>query len=254
LTIHCGTKIRDVFENGNMKNVEEVAKGTYMKAKIKLKIESYITKITDLNLVLQERPRNDVEVSMDINQINVTLANGAKMVEHTPENKNKYVFDLGKGSQKMVTMDNELKQGGKLEVTYQITVTNTGEVDDVTYTLVDYVDPQYSFQKEMNEGWKTSDRLREITTSVTLKKGEKATIDLKLNKILTTTNTDEYNNTVEVKQYESEEGRRIYQTIPANKEEAERDIAVADMLSIVPPTGGSPVKKYLRILPFSRWL
>lgn len=225
-----------------MENIKEVAEGTYMKAKIKLKIESYITKITNLNLVLEERPKNDVEVSMDINKMNVTLANGLKMIEYTPKNKGKYVFDLGKGSQKMITMDNELKQGGKLEVFYQITIANTGNIDNVTYTLVDYISPEYSFSKETNKEWNTSDIPRQIETTVTLNKKEKATINLKLDKILTTTGIDEYNNSVEIKQYKSEEGRRIYQTTPANKEKTERDIAVADMISIVPPTGGSPTR------------
>lgn len=233
-----GTKIREVFENKNMEEVKEVAENTYMTAKIKIKISGYITRITNVNLVLEERPKNEVSISTEISKIDLVLANGSKLVEHTPENKNKYVFDLGKGSQKMITMDNELKQGATLNVTYRTTIANVGNIDNVTYTLVNYIDPLYSFEEgSMNKDWHTSNAPKEVTTTLTLAKGEKKTIDLTLKRIVTTGASDEYNNTVEIKAYKSDEGRRIYQTTPYNKEENEKDIAIADMLSIVPPTG-----------------
>lgn len=221
-----------------MAEVKEVAENTYMTAKIKIKISGYITRITDVNLVLEERPKNEVSISTEISKIDLVLANGSKLVEHTPENKNKHVFDLGKGSQKMITMDNELKQGATLNVTYRTTIENVGNVDNVTYTLVNYIDPLYSFEEgSMNKDWHTSNAPKEVTTTLTLAKGEKKTIDLTLKRIVTTGASDEYNNTVEIKAYKSDEGRRIYQTTPYNKEENEKDIAIADMLSIVPPTG-----------------
>lgn len=209
-----------------------------MIAKTKIKISGYITRITDVNLVLEERPKNEVSISTEISKIDLLLSNGSKLVEHTPENKNKFVFDLGKGSQKMITMDNELKQGATLNVTYKTTIVNIGNIDNVTYTLVNYIDELYYFEEgNINKQWHIGSTPKEVTTTLTLAKGEQKTIDITLKRIITTSASDEYNNTVEIKAYKSDEGRRIYQTTPYNKKLDEKDTAMADMISIVPPTG-----------------
>ena len=232
-----GTKIKNVLEDNNMSEVEEIADNTYMIAKVKLNVSSYVTKVQGVDLVLEERPKNEVSISKDISKITVALANGSKLITHTPNDKNKYVFDLGKGSQKMITMDNEIKQGALLNVTYTITIKNTGQVDSVTYTIADYIDSNYSFESKLNPSWTITENGKKAITSITLNPNEEAKVDIVLTKILSTTGTDEYNNEVEIIEYKSNSGRRIYHTIPENKKSNECDMAIADMLSIVPPTG-----------------
>ncbi len=239
-----GTKIKNVFEDYNTSELAEVAEHTYMTAKVKLTISAYITKVHGVDLVLEERPKNEVSISKDISKIEVILANGSKLIDHTPNHKNNSVFDLGKGSQKMITMDHEIKQGALLNVTYTITLKNTGQVDSVTYTIADYLDPIYSFQSNFNRQWSITEDGKKAITSITLNPNEEAKIDIVLSKMLNTTSTDEYNNEVEIIEYKSNSGRRIYHTIPENKEANECDLAKADMLSIVPPTG-LPTKQNL---------
>ena len=101
----------------------------------------------------------------------------------------------------------------------------------------DYIDSNYSFESKLNPSWTITENGKKAITSITLNPNEEAKVDIVLTKILSTTGTDEYNNEVEIIEYKSNSGRRIYHTIPENKKSNECDMAIADMLSIVPPTG-----------------
>lgn len=232
-------KINDVFDNNSNTYIDEIAQGTNMIAKINIKIDDYVTKIEGVNLVLKEREKNEVKISKSISGIKVILSDRSILIDHLESNPSKYVIDIGNKNQKLISIDDEIKHGATLEVTYAIVVKNIGKIDNVTYTLVDYVDEDYHFNKSnnLNKEWNTGMN-NTVITNVTLNSGEEKNISITLTRLLDIHGTDEYDNIIEIKDYSSVAGRRIYYTIPENKEELESDIAIAEFLAIIPPLGG----------------
>ena len=90
-----------------------------------------------------ERPREDIIIDKSISNIKITLSNGQVLVDGDPYSGNlDYVQALGpkdtivdrddvstKERMLRVEMDTELIQNARLELTYEITVTNNSEID-----------------------------------------------------------------------------------------------------------------------------
>ena len=171
----------------------ELAHNTWMyadTAKINVKVEydktegrgedSYKYYVKSIDLGLEERPKNNINIINEIENIKITLANGYVLI-NTEEGLNKNVMwtpTIGKMQGKVhIYMDEEMMMGTEVEITYRMTIKNEGEVDsfgndysvgETYYTgrdsqdqivtnridkVIDYVDNSLVFKKEKNEQW-----------------------------------------------------------------------------------------------------
>ena len=147
-----------------MTDVGEVAGLTYMTAKANIEIDGYITTINGIDLILEERPQNIVEVKKEISHVQVNLSDGSKIVDWTPGSSgalgDSYVLDTSSTpglGQILITLDDELRHGATLKVTYKITVNQTSGAENTNYTIYDYLDPGLQFSQEENSGWSMVD-------------------------------------------------------------------------------------------------
>ena len=96
-----------------------------------------------------ERPRQDLELSKDISNVQISLANGQTIINGNPQTDTlsgvRYLEDETYGKRVMIEMDSELMQGSTMKVTYAITIDNTG-------CEVDYNDENYYIYGSANEG------------------------------------------------------------------------------------------------------
>ena len=277
LTIPCGDKLKTVLgdspANGSSAAtddvIREVADMTYMIATVDIEIQEYITTINGVDLVLQERPRNEIEVRKEISHIQLYLADGSNIIDwqgagvsgNIGEN---YVLDASDPTgigQKLITLDDELTHGATLKVTYRITVNqnSTGIADNTKYTINDYLDVGLGFSQEKNPAWTMID-VNTADCSQEIKDGAKQVVqatttngvplELTLTKVLSVDDEGRYENWCEIATYENPEGRRIYSITPANcnsdpsvtdpaslATQTEVDTDQADLIGIVPPFG-----------------
>lgn len=91
----------------------------------------------EVEIVLKERPKFELEVTQEISAAQMILSNGQILKS--------YKAGDGTGSgmigDKIVwDVDDELKHGATVQIEYEIKVKNTGEVDCTEFTLIDYLD------------------------------------------------------------------------------------------------------------------
>ena len=101
--------------------------------------------VYQINLGLQEIPQTKLEVKDRVNNITVTLSNGQKIVDLTVDD-NGVVTPTSPGLSQNVQpiprststnglfsiyMDQEIMQGARIDVTYRISVSNVGDVDNL---------------------------------------------------------------------------------------------------------------------------
>ncbi len=206
-----------------------------MTAKAVIEIDDYITTINGIDLVLEERPQNIVEVKKEISHVQVNLSDGSKIVDWTPESSgalgDSYVLDTSSTpglGQILITLDDELRHGATLKVTYKITVNQdtTGIAENSSYTIYDYLDPGLQFSQEENSGWSIVD-LNSVECADYIKTGTKSVVqtqitnnspvELTLTKLLSVNDEGRYENWVEIASYSNTEGRRMYTTTPEGK-------------------------------------
>ena len=134
---------------------------------------TFVNKISNIDFGIVERPRQHATLEKEISNIKVTLLEGKVLVDGDPRKGNlDYVTVTGDSI--YVTVDTEYLQGAHIEVKYDLTLTNSSEVDyisenyynygiiseddkKVTFTraaLVDYVDKEYVLKAEENGNWK----------------------------------------------------------------------------------------------------
>lgn len=100
-----------------------------------------------LNLGLQEIPERNIEVTNQVDNIVVKLANGRKIIDMNM-GLNQNVQEI-KDKLFNIYMDEEIMQGATIEVTYRINISNIGDVD----TLYSYV--EYATEEE-KRNWYTA--------------------------------------------------------------------------------------------------
>ena len=161
--------------------------------------DKYTYRINNVDFGIVERARQDLALIKRINTLKLTLANGQVIADVTidesgnvtgkedfvtympPSNTN----DPKNGFLKL-EIDNELMEGAHLEVQYRITVKNNSELEYLTEeyykygitggdvatitptAIIDYLDDDWNFDKEANQGWetKTLDDIKTIVDEV----------------------------------------------------------------------------------------
>ena len=229
----CGNKLRNVFDGteSDVNVVNDIAQNTCMTAKAVIEIDDYITTINGVDLVLEERPQNIVEVKKEISHVQVNLSDGSKIVDWTPESSgalgDSYVLDTSSTpglGQILITLDDELRHGATLKVTYKITVKQTSGAENTNYIIYDYLDPGLQFSQEENSGWSIVD-LNSVECADYIKTGTKSVVkyegvkngdevELTLTKLLSVNDEGRYENWCEIASYSNTEGRRMYTTTP----------------------------------------
>ena len=151
--------------------------------------DKYVYEIKNIDFGIVERARQRLELDKKVRKFKVTLANGHAIVDVTVNDdgtlsgEKNHVTYMGptksnnKGSNGFIRLelDNEFIQGAKVEVQYDIMVTNgseldylseeyykygivKGEVVTITPTIiVDYLDDGWAFESENNLGWEVKE-------------------------------------------------------------------------------------------------
>ena len=94
------------------------------------------TRLHQMNLSLEERPKVELELEAEIENLRITLSDGTVLVD-AQKGLTKNVSGLGKAYDLPITvyMDEEIMQGAEVRVDYRIKITNSGEID----TLANYI-------------------------------------------------------------------------------------------------------------------
>lgn len=151
--------------------------------------DKYVYEIKNIDFGIVERARQRLDLDKKVRKFKVTLANGQVIVDVTVNDdgtlsgEKNHVTYMGptksnnEGSNGFIRLelDNELIQGAKVEVQYDIIVTNSSELDYlseeyykygivkgdvVTITptkIVDYLDTGWAFESGNNAGWEVKE-------------------------------------------------------------------------------------------------
>ena len=247
--------------------------------------DKYTYRINNVDFGIVERARQDLALIKRINTLKLTLANGQVIADVSiDENGNltgeeRYVSymppsdNLPKNGYLKIEIDNELMEGAYLEVQYKITAKNNSEVEYLTEdyykygitggdvatitptAIIDYLDDDWNFDKEANQGWetKTLDDIKGIVAEVVykdenskinettilytealkdkkLKPEDKETIYLNVSKLLSVSQEINLDNEIEILRIERTSGGNLTFTpgnyIPgAGKTESDDDMA-----------------------------
>ncbi len=174
--------IREMADGEEKQNaIRELAKATKMTAKTDfLKFRPNNTgkdKVEQINLGLRERPKVELSMEQEVVGIKVTLSDGKVLID-TAKGVNKNVNGLEKADEKVpisVYLDEELMQGTEIQVTYQIKIRNSGEIDkmsnyitgesDATIpTTADYVYEYVNQNMVMRQEYQGSDMWSRLET------------------------------------------------------------------------------------------
>ncbi len=186
--------------NHNKELVKELERRNYMyayTAEIPIEIEYtekeleggndtpfYTYKVTGVDFGIVERPRTQLTIDQDIKHIKVTTSDGNTILELANNNDGtfKVLVDNGNNYQWLhtaktdtyekdelinVILDDELLSGSKLEVTYNITVTNNSEAHtgiQRAKNIINYVANNLNFDLADNNGLWTVVKKEEIQT------------------------------------------------------------------------------------------
>lgn len=133
--------------------------------------DSYEHKIVGVDFGVVERPKSELVIDQDVENIKVTAADGNTVLFDTKTGTNNLQWILGtfkkdgfyKGKkiedydkQELINiiMDDELISGAKIEITYKLKITNNGEVDANTTTraksIINYVANNLEFDVNDN--------------------------------------------------------------------------------------------------------
>ena len=129
-------------------------------------------KVDNVNFGLEERPKAELELEKEVKNVKVVLANGAVLFDAYGQTNN--VLWNKKMNLVQLTMDEEIMHGATIQIDYDITVKNIGEVDYIDnlfyYTgvksdnaqvvttradrVMDYVANNLQFNAANNPAWK----------------------------------------------------------------------------------------------------
>ncbi len=136
--------------------------------------------LNNINLGLVKRPEANMKVSKDVERVKVYLANDKVEID-TNESMSNVQWSKPTSTENgfvNIIMDKELMHGARIEITYKITVENTGEVDYLSNSfyykgivnkndskatlqvnmLADYVDNSIIYRQDDNENWTISSK------------------------------------------------------------------------------------------------
>lgn len=169
--------------------------------------DKYVYRINNIDFGIVERPRQQIDLKKRVKTMKVTLANGQVIVDLQIDEEGNitglkdgiiYMGPSDKSNPKngfiKLEMDNELIEGSKLEVTYEIKAVNTSELDYATEeyykygvaggevltiipsAVIDYLDKDWGYNPELNPGWevKTVEELKDLVAEVVYNNEESA--------------------------------------------------------------------------------
>lgn len=137
------------------------------------KKKEYEHKIVGVDFGVVERPKSELVIDQDVENIKVTAADGNTVLfdtktetnnlqwikgtfnfKQTDFYKGKKISDYDKNELINIIMDDELISGAKIEITYKLKITNNGEVDANTTTraksIINYVANNLEFDENDN--------------------------------------------------------------------------------------------------------
>ena len=131
-----------------VKKLAEKAQVTADSYIVNINFEDKMGVTKKVNLGLQEIPKSDLELEMQIDDITVTLANGEQLISlRKGITKN---VQLIEGELYSIYLDEELMQGAKIDLTYRLTVSNIGEVDSLwSYLQYATIEEQRDFYEKL---------------------------------------------------------------------------------------------------------
>lgn len=174
--------------------------------------DKYIYRINNVDFGIVERARQQIDLRKRVKTMKVTLANGQVIADLEIDEEGNItglkdgVIYMGPSDNKepkngfiKLEMDNELIEGSKLEVTYEIKAINSSELDYVTEdyyqygiaggqvatiipsAVIDYLDKDWGYDSSINPGWeiKTIDELHNLVAEVVYN-NEESTINDKI--------------------------------------------------------------------------
>lgn len=172
----------------------------------------YVYKVNNIDFGIVERARQQIELVKRVKTMKVTLANGQVITELEIDEEGNItglkdgVIYMGPSNNKepkngfiKLEMDNELIEGSKLEVTYEIKAVNNSELDYATEdyyqygiaggevvtiipsAIIDYLDKDWGYDSAVNQGWevKTIEELHDLVAEVVYN-NEESTINDKI--------------------------------------------------------------------------
>lgn len=170
----------------------------------------YVYKVNNVDLGIVERARQQIELVKRVKTMKVTLANGQVITELEIDEEGNItglkdgVIYMGPSNNKepkngfiKLEMDNELIEGSKLEVTYEIKAVNNSELDYATEdyyqygiaggevvtivpsAIIDYLDKDWGYDSAVNQGWevKTIEELHDLVAEVVYNNEESTIAD-----------------------------------------------------------------------------
>lgn len=265
VTYENGKELRKL-EGASTEGYGDIASNTCMLADAEVRFY-YPVNFRNVNLILQERSKNEVIIQKEIDRIRLYLSDGSKLIDTKENTGINYVLDTtiagGANGQKLITLDDEITQGATMKLTYKITVKNTSGHYSNSYKIYDYVDNILGFSAEerddtgtlVNDKWTLIDPMDPSNKLIDSMRNNNRTIIkaevnddnpevyLTLTKVLSRDDEGRYENWCEIAEYGNTEGRRIYNTTPANcnpdtgENINETDTDKSELVGVVPPFG-----------------
>lgn len=173
--------------------------------------DKYVYKINNVDFGIVERARQQIDLKKRVKTMKVTLANGQVIADLEIDEEGNItglkdgIIYMGPSNDKdpkngfiKLEMDNELIEGSKLEVTYEIKAINKSELDYATEdyykygvaggeivtiipsAVIDYLDKDWGYDSEANPGWevKTVEELHDLVAEIVYN-DEESTIEEK---------------------------------------------------------------------------
>ena len=174
--------------------------------------DKFVYKAKNIDFGIVERPRQEIELKKRVKNMKLTLANGQVITDIEIDENGKItgqkdgIVYMGpsqntepKNGFLKLEMDNELIEGSKLEVTYQIKAINKSELDYATEeyykygtpggqivtivpsAVIDYLDKDWGFDNEKNPDWtvKNIEEIKNLVAEVVYN-NEESTINNKI--------------------------------------------------------------------------
>ncbi len=174
--------------------------------------DKFVYKAKNIDFGIVERPRQEIELKKRVKNMKLTLANGQVITDIEIDENGKItgqkdgIVYMGpsqntepKNGFLKLEMDNELIEGSKLEITYQVKAINKSELDYATEeyykygttggqvvtivpsAVIDYLDKDWGFDNEKNPDWtvKTIEEIKNLVAEVVYN-NEESTINNKI--------------------------------------------------------------------------
>lgn len=174
-----------------------------------------------INMGLVKNQKFDLALDKSITKLKVTYSGFNKQYDYNEA--------------KLVKIEIPAKniEGAKIEVQYQIKITNEGDLNGYVDEIVDYIPEGFLFDSSNNQGWAQSGKgmLKNTTyAGVIIKPGETKVVTLNLTKTLTNSSIGTLKNTAEILKSSSINGDKDIDSSNGNKVETEDDYSVAELI------------------------